>query len=141
MLPASATRQLQSSLSWQTQTKGALDAVGGTEGLAKKLSTSLQHGLSPVHDSLDLQRRREVFGENKFRVADTKAFWSLVFENLQDPTLVLLMAAALVRRPSHTPFGSHLLLKTKAATRGSMVASALISTQLEKSSLYCRSPP
>lgn len=85
----------------QVKTKEALDEHGGIEGLAGKLDSSLSKGIAAgndddsSHDVLD--RRREAFGENKFRAADTKSFWKLVYENLQDPTLILLMAAALVR--------------------------------------------
>lgn len=64
----------------------------GVEGLAGKLGSSLQKGVN----SNTLDRRREIFGENKFESAEMKSFWKLVYENLQDPTLILLMAAALV---------------------------------------------
>ena len=68
----------------------------GLEGLAGKLNTSLQKGISSGSDQDMLDRRREAFGENKFGEAKMKSFWKLVYENLQDPTLILLMAAALV---------------------------------------------
>ena len=38
----------------------------------------------------------QVFGANEFKAVPTKAFLVLLFENLKDPTLLLLMAAAMV---------------------------------------------
>ncbi len=40
--------------------------------------------------------RRAAFGPNTFKQAKSKSFFALFFENLKDPTLVLLMGAALV---------------------------------------------
>ena len=74
-----------------------LTQLGGLGGVAKALNCSLVKGLCPGRDAQSLDARREAFGENSFRVAERKSFWSLVFENLQDPTLILLMAAAAVR--------------------------------------------
>ena len=75
----------------------SIHQLGGLGGVAKALDCSLVKGLCPGRDAQSLDARREAFGENKFRVAERKTFWSLVFENLQDPTLILLMAAAAVR--------------------------------------------
>ena len=46
---------------------------------------------------LSLDSRQEVYGPNRFKERSTKSFLRMVFENLKDPTLILLMAAALVR--------------------------------------------
>lgn len=81
----------------QVKSKEELQKLGGAEGLARKLNVSLHKGFCPGKDNYLVERRRQVFGENRFRVPSTKSFWSLVIENLQDPTLILLMAAALVR--------------------------------------------
>ena len=76
--------------------KEQLDDYGGIDGLASRLGCSLNRGLCPGSDHLPLARRREMFGENKFPEHEMKSFWGMVWENLQDPTLILLMAAALV---------------------------------------------
>lgn len=41
---------------------------------------------------------RAAFGANKFKQVPPKSFFLLWFGNLKDPTLIMLMAAALVRR-------------------------------------------
>ena len=88
--------------SLQKKSRDALEGYGGVEGLAGKLGSSLQKGVN----SSTLGSRREVFGQNKFESAEMKSFWKLVYENLQDPTLILLMAAALVSlSPSSSSFG------------------------------------
>lgn len=75
--------------------------MGGIDELAHKLGCRLIRGLCPETDQYSLDRRREVFGENKFLAPEMKSFWAMVFENLQDPTLILLMAAALVSPEIH----------------------------------------
>ncbi|KAA6423560.1 MAG: P-type ATPase [Trebouxia sp. A1-2] len=74
-----------------------LEACGGVHGLAKSLLTSTTEGITPTPEGdLSLEHRRRIFGANAFKEVKQKAFWSLLFENLQDPTLILLMVAALV---------------------------------------------
>lgn len=43
---------------------------------------------------------RSVFGANKYKVVPPKNFFALWFGNLQDPTLIMLMVAALVSHAS-----------------------------------------
>lgn len=50
-----------------------------------------------ANGELSLAGRQQHFGANAFKEVKQKAFWSLLFENLKDPTLILLMVAALVR--------------------------------------------
>lgn len=50
----------------------------------------------PANAELSIEGRQQRFGANVFKEVKQKAFWSLLFENLKDPTLILLMAAALV---------------------------------------------
>jgi magnesium-transporting ATPase (P-type) len=45
---------------------------------------------------LSIESRRETFGSNKFKEVKPKNFFILWFENLCDPTLILLMVAAAV---------------------------------------------
>ncbi|DBA78916.1 TPA: hypothetical protein ACH3X1_008797 [Trebouxia sp. C0004] len=67
------------------------------EGIAKSLLTSTTDGITTTPEGdLSLEHRRRIFGANAFKEVKQKAFWSLLFENLQDPTLILLMVAALV---------------------------------------------
>ena len=87
----------------QSRSKTRLMEYGGVDSLAQKLGCQLNRGLCPGADHYSLDRRREVFGENKFPVPEMKAFWAMVFENLQDPTLILLMVAALVSN-SQSPY-------------------------------------
>ena len=76
--------------------------MGGIQGLAKALSTSTSDGvtLAPQGD-LSLAHRQRIFGANAFKEVKQKAFLSLLFNNLKDPTLILLMMAALVVTPFH----------------------------------------
>ncbi|CAI9763058.1 unnamed protein product [Fraxinus pennsylvanica] len=67
---------------------------GGVEGIAVKLSTSLNNGISVSEDSLN--KRREIFGINKFAESPAKGFWLFVWEALQDTTLMILAVCALV---------------------------------------------
>ncbi|CAI9777178.1 unnamed protein product [Fraxinus pennsylvanica] len=71
-----------------------LKVYGGVEGIADKLSTSLNNGISVSEDLLN--RRREIFGINKFAEIPAKGFWIFVWEALQDTTLMILAVCALV---------------------------------------------
>ncbi|KAI5655195.1 hypothetical protein M9H77_32382 [Catharanthus roseus] len=66
----------------------------GVEGIAGKLSTSLTKGISTSSDSLD--RRKEIYGINRFTECPAKGFWIFVWEALQDTTLMILGVCALV---------------------------------------------
>merc|ERR1712036_11210 len=67
---------------------------GGATGLAKKLNTSESTGLSG--DNGDLEHRRDVFGSNTIPPRPPKTFLELVWEALQDITLIILEIAAVV---------------------------------------------
>lgn len=81
----------------QNKDREKLEALGGIQGLAKALSTSTSDGitLSPQGD-LSLEHRQRIFGANAFKEVQQKAFLTLLLGNLKDPTLILLMVAALV---------------------------------------------
>ncbi|XP_078470568.1 LOW QUALITY PROTEIN: plasma membrane calcium-transporting ATPase 3-like [Lampetra planeri] len=70
---------------------GAGDAVAG---MCRRLRTSPVDGVSG--DEEDLARRRAVFGENLIPPKKPKSFLALVWEALQDVTLIILEVAALV---------------------------------------------
>ncbi|KAL0392117.1 UNVERIFIED_CONTAM: Calcium-transporting ATPase 10, plasma membrane-type [Sesamum radiatum] len=71
-----------------------LKVHGGVEGIADKLSTSLNNGINISEESLN--RRREIYGINKFTESPAKGFWLFVWEALQDTTLMILGVCALV---------------------------------------------
>ncbi|KAL6858909.1 hypothetical protein ACP4OV_017911 [Aristida adscensionis] len=71
-----------------------LKAHGGVEGLAAKLGTSASDGVAASESKL--AARREVFGVNRFAEAEARSFWVFVWEALQDMTLMILAACALV---------------------------------------------
>ncbi|KAK3020763.1 hypothetical protein RJ639_047891 [Escallonia herrerae] len=71
-----------------------LRAHDGVEGIAKKLSTSTTNGISTSEDSLN--RRKNVYGINKFTETPVKGFWVFVWEALQDMTLMILAFCAFV---------------------------------------------
>ncbi|KAL3147296.1 hypothetical protein ABBQ32_002784 [Trebouxia sp. C0010 RCD-2024] len=79
----------------ESKDKAGLKQRGGCAGLAKALHSDTAEGLNPDGHASISDRHAE-FGANRFRELPQKSFWSMVFEALQDPTLLLLMAAALV---------------------------------------------
>uniref|UniRef100_A0A674H5E4 Calcium-transporting ATPase n=1 Tax=Taeniopygia guttata TaxID=59729 RepID=A0A674H5E4_TAEGU len=68
--------------------------LGGVPGLCRRLRTSPTDGLS--EGPPELERRRRVFGRNWIPPRRPKSFAALVWEALQDVTLVILEVAALV---------------------------------------------
>ncbi|EFJ44186.1 calcium-transporting ATPase [Volvox carteri f. nagariensis] len=73
--------------------------VGKAGGLARLLGSSPDRGLNPDpnatgHDSVSEHRR--IFGANKHAEVPPKNFFVLVWEVVQDPILILLIAAAAV---------------------------------------------
>ncbi|BDA43546.1 probable calcium-transporting ATPase 11, plasma membrane-t [Coccomyxa sp. Obi] len=75
----------------------ALEKLGGYEGLAKALNTSLDDGVNPdAVDDTSVQRRAELFGANKFPQVPLKSFFALLWGNLSDKILILLMVAATI---------------------------------------------
>ncbi|XP_065104486.1 plasma membrane calcium-transporting ATPase 3a isoform X4 [Paramisgurnus dabryanus] len=65
-----------------------------TEGLCHKLNTSPADGLSD--NPADLEKRRQVFGQNFIPPKKAKTFLQLVWEALQDVTLIILEIAAII---------------------------------------------
>ncbi|XP_039496392.1 plasma membrane calcium-transporting ATPase 2 isoform X5 [Drosophila santomea] len=68
--------------------------IGGIHELCKKLYTSPNEGLSG--SKADEDHRRETFGSNVIPPKPPKTFLTLVWEALQDVTLIILEVAALV---------------------------------------------
>ncbi|VDM94842.1 unnamed protein product [Thelazia callipaeda] len=72
-----------------------LDAeYDGVEGLCRRLKTDPNTGLPQDKDELD--RRRAVFGANEIPPHPPKSFLQLVWEALQDVTLIILLVSAIV---------------------------------------------
>ncbi|XP_023334000.1 plasma membrane calcium-transporting ATPase 1 isoform X2 [Eurytemora carolleeae] len=67
---------------------------GGVHEIARKLNTSEQTGLPG--DNSDLEHRRDYFGSNTIPPKPAKTFLALVWEALQDVTLIILQIAAAV---------------------------------------------
>ncbi|CAJ1050462.1 plasma membrane calcium-transporting ATPase 2 isoform X4 [Xyrichtys novacula] len=67
---------------------------GGVEGLCKRLKTSPTEGLAGAQTDLD--KRKELYGKNLIPPKKPKTFLQLVWEALQDVTLIILEIAALI---------------------------------------------
>ncbi|XP_058801583.1 plasma membrane calcium-transporting ATPase 2 isoform X2 [Phymastichus coffea] len=82
---------------------------GGVQEICKKLYTSPSEGLSG--STADIQHRRDTFGSNSIPPKPPKTFLTLVWEALQDVTLIILEVAALVSlglsfyHPPHSNIG------------------------------------
>uniref|UniRef100_A0A3B3ZPZ8 Calcium-transporting ATPase n=1 Tax=Periophthalmus magnuspinnatus TaxID=409849 RepID=A0A3B3ZPZ8_9GOBI len=70
------------------------DDYSGVEGLCKRLKTSPTEGLGGALPDLD--KRKEIFGKNLIPPKKPKTFLQLVWEALQDVTLIILEIAALI---------------------------------------------
>merc|ERR1712203_643137 len=71
-----------------------LNEIGGLRGLLNALNTSEEQGTRG--DKADLEGRRDVFGSNIIPPKPPKTFLELVWEALQDITLIILEIAAVV---------------------------------------------
>ncbi|XP_052780334.1 plasma membrane calcium-transporting ATPase 2-like isoform X3 [Mya arenaria] len=67
---------------------------GGVMEMCKKLYTSANEGLSG--SPVDLEHRRAVFGANEIPPKPAKSFLQLVWEAIQDVTLIILLCAAIL---------------------------------------------
>ncbi|KAM6468166.1 plasma membrane calcium-transporting ATPase 2 isoform 3-T3 [Liasis olivaceus] len=70
------------------------DTYGDTEGLCRHLKTSPIEGLPGT--TADLDKRRLIFGQNFIPPKKPKTFIQLVWEALQDVTLIILEIAAII---------------------------------------------
>ncbi|GMR51015.1 hypothetical protein PMAYCL1PPCAC_21210, partial [Pristionchus mayeri] len=67
---------------------------GGIKGLCEQLKTDPVNGLPD--NACSIKQRVEMFGKNEIPPAPSKSFLGLVWEALQDTTLLILMSAAAV---------------------------------------------
>uniref|UniRef100_A0A3B3D9W2 Calcium-transporting ATPase n=2 Tax=Oryzias melastigma TaxID=30732 RepID=A0A3B3D9W2_ORYME len=70
------------------------ESYGDTQGLCNRLKTSPTDGLSG--QPADLEKRKTAFGQNLIPPKKPKTFLQLVWEALQDVTLIILEVAAVV---------------------------------------------
>ncbi|XP_043932859.1 plasma membrane calcium-transporting ATPase 1-like isoform X1 [Protopterus annectens] len=70
------------------------DLYGDVQNICKRLKTSSVEGLSG--NPADLEKRRQVFGKNFIPPKKAKTFLQLVWEALQDVTLIILEIAAII---------------------------------------------
>ncbi|XP_048320910.2 putative calcium-transporting ATPase 11, plasma membrane-type isoform X2 [Ziziphus jujuba] len=70
----------------------ALKFQGGGEGIARKVSVSLDYGVGDK----DIQTRQKIFGFNRYTEKPSRSFLMFVWEALQDLTLIILMICAVV---------------------------------------------
>ncbi|VDM62792.1 unnamed protein product [Angiostrongylus costaricensis] len=77
------------------EAKEKIDAdYSGITGLCERLKTDPNNGIP--NTSTELERRRAVFGANEIPPHPPKCFLQLVWEALQDVTLVILLVSAIV---------------------------------------------
>nr|XP_027777554.1 plasma membrane calcium-transporting ATPase 3 isoform X7 [Marmota flaviventris] len=70
------------------------EAYGDVSGLCRRLKTSPTEGLADSTNDLD--KRRQIYGQNFIPPKQPKTFLQLVWEALQDVTLIILEVAAIV---------------------------------------------
>ncbi|XP_026097945.1 plasma membrane calcium-transporting ATPase 3b isoform X2 [Carassius auratus] len=70
------------------------ESFGDAEGLCQRLKSSTSDGLSD--NPTDLEKRRQTFGQNFIPPKKPKTFLQLVWEALQDVTLIILEIAAII---------------------------------------------
>ncbi|XP_060751131.1 plasma membrane calcium-transporting ATPase 3b isoform X2 [Tachysurus vachellii] len=70
------------------------ETYGDTEGLCHRLKSSTTDGLS--NNPVDLEKRAQTFGQNFIPPKKAKTFLQLVWEALQDVTLIILEIAAII---------------------------------------------
>ncbi|VCW90774.1 unnamed protein product [Gulo gulo] len=70
------------------------EAYGDVSGLCRRLKTSPTEGLA--NNANDLEKRRQIYGQNFIPPKQPKTFLQLVWEALQDVTLIILEVAAVV---------------------------------------------
>ena len=70
------------------------ETFGGLPSLEKRLQTNLITGLTG--EPADLVRRRRVFGRNEILSKSAKSFLRLMFEAMQDVTLIILIVCAIL---------------------------------------------
>ena len=71
-----------------------LDKYEGVESIAEQLETNIKTGLSGAPQ--DLESRRNFYGINRLPQNPPKSFLALCVDAIQDPTLIILICAAIL---------------------------------------------
>ncbi|KAH8960841.1 hypothetical protein BDL97_05G018100 [Sphagnum fallax] len=71
-----------------------LSRLGGVEGVARDLNTSLEDGIRDSPE--ELQKRKDAYGDNTYPKKRPKGFLTFLWEACHDTTLIILMVAAVV---------------------------------------------
>ncbi|XP_011091788.1 calcium-transporting ATPase 4, plasma membrane-type isoform X1 [Sesamum indicum] len=69
-----------------------LESHGGAEGIARKLSVSLENGLSLS----EISTRQQLYGRNQFVDKPPRPLWMFAWDAMQDLTLIILMVCAVI---------------------------------------------
>lgn len=69
-----------------------LESHLGLEGLARKLSVSMEKGVCPS----EISNRQRIYGLNQFVEKPSRPFFMFVWDTLQDLTLIILMVCAVI---------------------------------------------
>lgn len=69
---------------------------GGIFSLARGLKIDFQTGLLTTGNSVDLQKRAQLYGSNYYQAQESKTLWSFIVESFEDTMLRILLAAATV---------------------------------------------
>lgn len=109
---------------------GKLKELGGVSGLCSVLQSNQHHGLDPAaSEDASIQEHKRVYGANTFPPVPQKNFFVLCYENVQDPIILLLIAAALVSSCSRS---------CSLMQHGSAIeAAACMDECMDKASLNC----
>eukprot|EP00735_Rhodelphis_limneticus_P008892 TRINITY_DN2361_c0_g1::TRINITY_DN2361_c0_g1_i1::g.20875::m.20875 TRINITY_DN2361_c0_g1::TRINITY_DN2361_c0_g1_i1::g.20875 ORF type:complete len:1035 (-),score=144.87,sp/P54678/ATC1_DICDI/46.38/0.0,E1-E2_ATPase/PF00122.15/1.1e-64,Cation_ATPase_C/PF00689.16/2.6e+03,Cation_ATPase_C/PF00689.16/3e+02,Cation_ATPase_C/PF00689.16/7.1e-43,Hydrolase/PF00702.21/4.4e+03,Hydrolase/PF00702.21/7.3e-27,Hydrolase_like2/PF13246.1/2.8e-18,Hydrolase_like2/PF13246.1/1.2e+04,HAD/PF12710.2/2.9e-14,Cation_ATPase_N/PF0069 len=73
-----------------------LEALGGIRGIAQKIGSDIENGLSKEEIECNFAQRRAIFNMNVYPEPDPASFIALFIDALKDPTLMILGGAALV---------------------------------------------
>ena len=98
-----------------------LRELGGVAGICSALGTDHHHGLQQDgKGSESIEEHRRVYGSNTLPTAPQKNFFLLCFENVQDPIILLLIAAATVSNLVRSPYAMlvHMRMEDTSQCRG-----------------------
>lgn len=73
-----------------------LEELGGPRGLADALGTDVHEGIPEADVKNGFTTRRKIFGENRLPEPPSTSLFELIWEGLQDKTLILLMVSSVV---------------------------------------------
>ena len=73
-----------------------LISIGGINSLINDLNTNINSGLPIDIDQFDINKRINIYGENKLPIKENKSFIKLCLEALNDQVLIILSISAIV---------------------------------------------